>query len=373
MYDLLIANGRVLDPSQGIDGTLDIAVEDGRIAAMGTALEGHARRRIDASGLIVAPGLIDLHVHIHWGVSHYGVMPDTTCLARGVTTAVDAGSAGGHTWPSLKRFFIERSETRLLAYLNIAYMGMIGDQVGELEDARFIDKELAIKVGAEPEIVGIKSRMDRVGPLPATEPLARAVAVAEALDKPMMVHIGREDRMRVPLADVLALMRPGDQVTHCYHGHAGGIVDEEGTLRPCVVAARERGVLFDVGHGGGSFTFRVARAALRQGFSPDVISSDLHTGSLNGPVYDLVTTMNKFWHMGMSLPDVIEKSTAAPARILGMADEIGTLAVGACADITLLDTQVGRFPLQDCERVVEYASRRIVPVQVVRGGKIVGY
>lgn len=371
MYDILIKGGRVIDPSQAINDRRDVGLKDGKVAAMAPDIDrSGARTVIDAAGLLVTPGLVDIHVHIHWGVSHYGVEPDLSCLVRGVTTAVDAGSAGGYTYPSLKRYIMDRAQTRLYAFLNIAYFGMIGDEVGELEDPRFINKELAVRVGRANSIVGIKLRTDRVGQRLATEPLRSALEVTGELGKPLMVHIGRASRMRVSLGDVLELMRPGDLITHTYHGHEGGVLSENGQLRPEVRRARERGILFDVGHGGGSFTFAVARAALDQGLLPDTISTDLHTASVAGPVFDLPTTMTKFLHLGMSLEDVVERATWAPAKVLRMDEHIGTLRVGAEGDVCLLKLVEGEFQLYDCARKTLAAPSLLSPVYVIKGGQL---
>lgn len=373
MYDTLIRGGRVIDPLHGVDALLDVAIQGERIAAVQAGLppEG-ARQVIDATGLLVTPGLIDMHVHVHWGVSHYGIEADDSCLARGVTTVVEAGSAGAYTYPSLKRWIMDVAQTEVYALLNIAYLGMIGDQVGELEDERFIDEALAEQVARAPEILGIKARMDRVGALSAIEPLQRALKVAERVGKPLMVHIGSARRMRVPLEAVVERLRPGDVVTHCYHGKDGGILDDDGQVRPAVWQARQRGVLFDVAHGAGSFAFAVARRALEQGLPPDVISSDLHTYSLARPVVDLATTLTKFVHLGLPLPDVIRAATATPAAWMGMAERIGHLGPGAAADITLLRIQEGAFELYDCEGGVETATQRLSPVTVLKRGHIFG-
>lgn len=380
MYDTLIRGGRVIDPLHGVDAPLDVAIQGERIAAVGPGLppEG-ARQVLDATGLLVTPGLIDLHVHVHWGVSHYGIDADQSCLARGVTTAVEAGSAGAYTYPSLKRWIMDASQTEIYALLNISYLGMIGDQVGELEDPRFIDEALAEQVARAPEILGLKARMDRVGRLPATEPLSRALAVAERLGKPLMVHIGSARRMGVPLAAVLAQLRPGDVVTHCYHGKDGNILGEDGRVRPAVWDARQRGVLLDVAHGAGSFAWGTARRALEQGLFPDTISSDLHTYSLRSPVVDLPTTLTKFLHLGMPLPDVIRAATAAPAAWMGMADRdgpccgpIGHLGAGAAADVTLLRLEEGQFDLYDSDGAIETASQRLAPVTALKRGRLFG-
>lgn len=370
MYDILIRQGRVLDPAQGLDAICDVALEHGRVARVASTISAPATVILDARGLLVTPGLIDLHVHVHWGVSHYGIDADLGGLALGATTAVDAGSAGGYAFPSLRRYTLERARTRLLAFLNISYLGMIGDEVGELEDARFINRDLALRVGQDPLVLGIKARMDRVGPLVATEPLERALEVAGELGKPVMIHIGSALRMHTPLGEVLRRLRPGDIVTHSYHGHPGGLLDATGQVEPEARLARARGVLFDVGHGAGSFAFEVARAALAQGFAPDTISSDLHTYSLGGPAFDLPTTMTKYLHLGMSLPEVVARTTAAPARLVGLAGRLGTLAEGAEGDVTLLRIEPGAWPLTDCVGHTEIAARRLALAGVIRGGDL---
>jgi dihydroorotase len=373
MFDLLIRGGRLIDPLHGVDGTQDLAIEGPRIAQVGERLDvSQARHVLDAQGMLVSPGLIDLHVHVHWGVSHYGIDPDSSCLARGVTTAVDAGSAGAYTYPSLKRWIIDDSQTELYAFLNIAYLGMIGDQVGELEDERFVDEALAARVARAPEVLGIKVRMDRVGSLCAMLPLARAIAVAESVGKPVMVHIGSAARMHVSLDEVLSLLRPGDIITHTYHGKDGGLLDEQCRVRAAALAARARGVLFDVGHGAGSFSFAVARAALVQGFPPDVISSDLHTYSLLSPVGDLVTTMAKFMHLGMPLIDTVRRVTEAPAQVIGQARRLGHLAPGADADIVILRLESGAYRFKDCDGNVEQGAVRLSPVCTIKRGSLVG-
>jgi dihydroorotase len=373
MYDILIRGGRLIDPLNGIDGRYDVGIAGTKVTRVGEHLDpAQARQVFDATGLVVTPGLIDMHVHVHWGVSHYGIEADQSCLARGVTTAVDAGSAGAYTYPSLKRWIIDQAQTELYAFLNIAYLGMIGDQVGELEDERFIDEPLALRVVQAPEILGIKVRLDRVGRRPATEPLARALAVAEQAGKPVMVHIGSAQRMNVPLDAALNMLRPGDIVTHMYHGKDGGLVDVQGQVRASVWAARERGVLFDLGHGAGSFSFAVARSAVEQGFLPDVLSSDLHTYSLWQPVVDLAMTLCKFMHLGMSLYDVIQGATGRPAEIIGQQRRIGHLGEGADADVAVFRVEQGEYAYVDSEGHQEIGTQRLVPILVLKRGTLAG-
>lgn len=375
-HDLVVAGGHVLCPATRIDATGDVAIDDGRIAAVGEGLVG--RERVDAAGLLVVPGLIDLHVHVYEGVSHYGIDADRYLLRRGTTTGLDVGSAGAQTFPGLRRMVIDAAQTRIYAYLHIAVEGMISALVGELEDIRWASAEQCVRVArANPDVIaGVKLRAGHqmVGddPRPA---LALALAAAEALGLPLMVHV---IDMRIPLPELLAQLRRNDVVTHCFHGNEGGLLDDDGRVWPEAFGARERGVLFDVGHGVGSFTWRVARAALAQGFPPDTISSDIHAHNHAGPVHDLPRTLSKLLHLGMPLSDVVEAATARPADHLAHVAPagLGTLAVGAPGDLTLLERQQGRFALTDGEHrlsgnVTEHAAERLVARSVVRAGAVV--
>ena len=372
MIDLAITGGRVLDTTGGIDAVATVGIDGDRIVACGPeppALE--ARRTIDASGLVVVPGLVDLHVHVYPGVSHYGVEPDSTCLLRGVTTAVDAGSAGAATFPGFRRYVIERARTRVLAYLHVAVQGMISALVGELEDPRWASPALAVACANDHRdlIVGVKVRLgyQMVG----QDPEAAFVAARKAADRlelPLMVHVIDLPR---PLSWLLPRLGEGDVVTHCFHGSDGGtLLDADGRVLREAWPARERGVLFDVGHGVGSFAFRVARAALEQGFPPDTISSDIHVYNVNGPVFDQVTTLSKLLGLGMELPKVIEATTAAPARAIRRDDAVGSLALGREADVTVLELAPGAHELVDAEGAIEVVPERLVPRWVVRAGEV---
>jgi dihydroorotase len=375
-HDLVVAGGHVLCPATGIDGLADVAIDDGRIAAVGEGLAG--RERLDATGLLVTPGLIDLHVHVYDGVSHYGIDADTFLLRRGTTTGVDVGSAGAQTFPGLRRMVIDEARTRIYAYLHIAVEGMISVLVGELEDLRWASVEQCVRVAeANRDVVaGVKLRAgwQMVGPDPRPA-VALALEAADALALPLMVHV---IDMRMPLPELLAQMRPGDVVTHCFHGNEGGLLDDAGQVWPEAFAARERGILFDVGHGVGSFTWRVARTALAQGFPPDTISSDIHAHNCDGPVYDLPRTLSKLLHLGMPLPAVIAAATSrVGAHLAHVAPAgLGTLATGAPGDLSLLERQRGSFALVDGEHrlssnVTEHAGERLVARHVVRAGAVV--
>ena len=371
--DLLVTGGRVIDPSRGIDERTDIAVGHGRIIGYGQALERNAATTIlDASGLIVTPGLIDLHTHLYAGVSELGVVADATCLPAGVTTAVDAGSAGSSTFPGFLDYCIRPSTTRILAFLNLARIGLILDDGTELgADLRYADVTAAARTigGAKDTLIGIKVRVGEknVGPH-GLKPLRLAIDAASEAGCKIMVHLTSTP---LAVAEILAILRPGDIVTHAFHRSGNGIVDA-GRVLPAVRAARERGVLFDVGHGSGSFAFETARAALRDGFPPDTISTDLHTHSIKGPVFDLPTTMSKLLALGMPLAEVIAAVTRTPARIVGLDDEIGTLAVGACADLALLRLEDGAWELTDSLGVTLPARQRLFAAGTVRNGAVVG-
>ena len=381
MYDLIIRNGTLVDPAQGINTQKDIALTGGRIAAVIDPGSGvAAKHTLDVRGLYVLPGLIDLHVHVFSGVSHYGIDVDPTCLARGVTTVLDAGSSGALTFPGFRKFIIDVSQTRLYALLNISAMGMVSGSetippLGELEDLRYSNVETAVRMieANRDRILGVKVRLsnflaaDGKNELQA---LLRAREAAEAVRLPLMVH---SPLSSIPTERILDELRPGDILTHCVHGHgAGGIMSDDLKVLPAVRKKVEQGLRLDVGHGRGSFTFRVARATLEQGVVPGTISSDLHTYNLHGPVFDLVTTMDKFLHIGMELYEVVRRVTSTPAEVLGMPEEIGTLKPGAYADIVVLEMQEGEFELTDTFGTTETGHYHLEPRYIFRGGRQVG-
>ncbi len=374
-YDLLLAGGTLLDPAQGIHARRDVAFQGGRVAEVAPEIPAErAATVINASGNLVVPGLIDVHVHVFEGVSHYGVNVDHGCLARGVTTVVDAGSAGADTFPGFRKYVIEASETRILAHLNISTMGMISRQIGELDDIKWASVPRALEMIERNRdvILGVKVRLTReqlVGKGAGLKPLYLAREAADAAGLPIMVH--PQESWATSFDEIISVMRGGDVLTHMYHGLEHGILDDGGRVRQSVWAARERGVVFDVGHGEGSFDWDVCQRALAQGFPPTTISSDLHRYNIDGPVYDLVTTISKFLHLGLSLEEAMAMVTSVPAVVVGMAGEIGTLTAGAAGDAVVLEQQTGTFPFQDSRRIERIGERRLEPVLVVRAGRIV--
>jgi dihydroorotase len=369
---MLIRGGTVIDPSQGLHALRDVRLADGRVAELADGLAPRPGEEVvDARGRLVVPGLIDLHVHVFWGGSHYGIDPDPHCLASGTTTVADAGSAGALTFPVFRRYVIEVARTRILPFLNIGATGMLSPDVGELALVQFIDKAAALRaIETHRDLIqGIKVRLSRdlVGENGRLA-LKTALETSEATRLPIMVHVGDTP---MPLGAILAELRSGDIVTHCFHGRGQGILDDTGQVLGEARRAASRGVHFDVGHGKGSFAFAVARRALAQGFRPGTISSDLHVYSLDGPVFDLATTMSKFLHLGLPLDEVIAMTTAAPARALRGAAALGTLRPGAVADVTLLALEEGRFDLEDAQGEKVAATRRLVSTGAIRGGQTV--
>jgi len=368
MFDLLLAGGVVVDPSQGMSGPADVGIREGRVAAVGPGLAQPARERIDARGCIVTPGLIDLHAHVYAGVTSWGLKPDPVCLATGVTTIVDAGSASWSSLAGFRWYIAEPAATRVLCYLHISGIGLIYAPVGEMLNLAFADPESVGQHAKENAdlVVGIKIRQGtfQVGEH-GTKPLQLAIEAAEIAGVPVMCHIAEGP----PLAEILSLLRPGDVVTHCFQGRGEPVVDPKGDLLPAAREARERGVVMDVGHGGGSFRWEVGEAALERGYPPDVISTDLHTYNRYGPVYDLPTTLSKFLHLGMTLEQVIERATVAPARALRRPD-LGTLRPGAPADVALFTLEEGEFLLQDAHGGTRTGRRRLTPRLTVRAGRV---
>jgi dihydroorotase len=377
-FDLLIRNGRVIDPGNGIDAVLDVAVSGAKIARVAANIDpAQARRVVDATGLHVVPGLIDIHAHVFFGTekdaylsnADTAVQPDTHSFRSGQTTLVDAGGAGWRNFLQFKEQVIDRARTRVLSFINIVGSGMKGGPV-EQNLADMDARLTAMRIRQHPGvIVGIK--VAHYGG-PEWDPVTRAVAAGREMNVPVMVDFGVHTPPQSLEDLLLQHLRPGDILTHTYAHVAGRIpiVDESGKVRPYVLAARKRGVIFDAGHGGGSFLFRQAVPALKQGFAPDVISTDLHTGSQNSGMKDILNTMSKFLNMGMTLEDAIKANTSKAAEVIKRPD-LGRLSVGAEADIAVLNLRRGRFGFIDTSGGKMLGDQKLECELTVKAGTVV--
>lgn len=371
--DILIRGGDVVDPSQNLRGIRDVAVKDGKVAAVAEDLGGvEARHVIDARGHHVVPGLIDLHVHVY---SHcpLGLDADTLCPAGGVTTMLDTGSAGSNNFGAFARDDIGRYRTEVLGLVNLSCIGLIAWDLGELMDPRYADVEGVIRTIEEhPGVaVGVKIRAGShiIGSgEQGRKHFLQAVEAARRSGTWLMVHIG-ECPLTIP--EMLEHLEPGDCITHCFKGGSTRILDDGDRVFDSVREAAERGVIFDTGHGSGSFQWDVVEAAQEQGFEPTTISTDLHTLNIHGPVYDLPATMSKHLMLGVPLERVVEMATTRPAQVLGREGDLGTLAVGTVADIAVLERREGRFAFTDSYGQERIGNELLTAAATIRRGEIV--
>ena len=371
-YDLVLKGGRVLDERNGIDAVLDVAFRQGRIAAVGEGLAATASRVEDVGGAIVAPGLIDIHTHVYHKATSLSVDPDFISRRSATTTLVDAGSAGAGNYDGFRDYVMARSPYRILAFLNISFPGIFGFDWGlSLGEATFremlpVDRCVAKIEANRDRIIGVKVRIggpitDRLG-LGALE---LALEAAEKVGLPLMTHIGTAPPS---YADVVSMLRPGDILTHCYRPAPNAALGDDGKVLDAVLAARARGVLFDIAHGMGAFGYSIAEGALKEGFPPDLISSDVHVIAVEGPGYDLLHTMSKLVNCGLSLPEVIGMSTSRPALAIRRPD-LGHLGVGAPADVTVLRQVASDYVFSDVEGATRQGSTLLQPVAVYLAGK----
>jgi dihydroorotase len=372
-FDLILRGGRIIDPSQHLDRVADIGFAAGKVAAIGHDLAAGAGADMrDMSGRIVTPGLVDLHTHVYWGGTSLGIDAEQYCRTSGVTTAIDAGSAGPGNFAGFRKHVIEPSAVRILAYLHVSFAGIFAFSstvmVGESEELRLLAPGEAVEVaGANRDvIIGIKVRVGRnAGGTSGTAPLDIALQAADAAGLPLMCHI---DFPPPTYDEVLERLRPGDVLTHAFRPFPNAPVDSRGKPRDAVRRARERGVFFDIGHGKGAFSFKTARAMLADGFHPDTISSDVHALSIGGPAFDQVTTLSKFLCLGMELRDVIAASTVKPAAALKR-PELGSLKPGSVGDATILSVREGEFDYVDVLGQHMRGEKRLTSEAVVLGGR----
>ena len=373
LSNFLLKGGRLIDPASGRDGPLDVRVREGVIDAIGAGLPAEGSALIEVKDHIVTPGLIDVHLHLMKGLGAFGVDPDVFGVGSGVTTVVDAGSAGHSLLNVFRNYVTDNAKTRVLDYINLSTLGGVtGPGYSILANARLIDEEkIENAVAANRDIVvGIKI-MATGGALGAQglKPLERARKLGDSLKLPLLVHIGEswtKDTAPVHVGDVLKYLRAGDIVTHMFTVHPGGLLDGNGKLWPQVRDAKESGVLMDVGHGLHNLNFDVARRVLDQGLHPDGVSTDGHRGNRAGPVYDLPTTMAKLMALGFSLNQVIEMATVNAARLLGRMNELGTLRIGLPAEISVLRIEDREWQAIDSQKGTIPAHRAFVPVYAIR-------
>ena len=379
-YDLVITGGRVIDPANNVDANLDIAVSNGKIAAVEANIDKTSTKRVvDANGLVVTPGLIDLHTHAAGGIrkpinDDFMVDPDTAGVNAGVTTILDAGSIGALNSGGLVNYLAPNSKTRLLALLNIGKMGVAN--LPEVKSSSDIDHASSVQViRSAPSIIkGVKARMVSPGIAALGNDMPKAAkAITDEAGGFVMVHVGDiagQDPIAADLTPSLLtdILTKGDVVTHTLSGAVGALL-ADGSLISQVQEARDNGVYFDVGVGGGNFTFASAQAVIDQGFMPDTISSDITAmGIYAGPVFSLTECMGKVMTLGISFEDAIRMTTSKPAEILGIADDLGSLSVGTTADISIVDLVDGDFSFIESSGTTKAGSQAIKPVMAIKDG-----
>ncbi len=372
MAYLILTGGRIIDPANSRDEIADIAFKDGKVAEIGPELSREGAEIVSVAGKIVTSGLIDLHTHVYWGGTSLGVDAGQVARTSGTATFVDAGSSGPGNFHGFRRHVIEPSPVRILPILNVSHAGIFAFSttvmVGECADLRLLDPRDCVRVvnANRDLIVGVKVRVGRTaGGNSGIAPLDMAIEVAEEVGLPVMAHLDHPPPSRI---EVLSRLRRGDILTHCFRPFPNAPVAPDGSVREEVAAARERGIVFDIGHGGGSFGFRTAEGMLAAGFLPDVISSDIHALSINGPAYDQITTMSKLLSLGMDLTAVIRAGTCAPAAAVGR-DDLGHLGVGSVGDASIIDLTEGAFDYRDVLGETRHGRQRLSARGLVISGK----
>ena len=382
-FDLLIRNANVLDPSQGLSGQRDIGIRYGVIEAIEPGIAAERGLRVmDVGGKLVTPGLIDLHAHTYPYGSAIGIPADELVAHQCTTTVVSAGDAGANNFAAFRRFVVPASRTRQFAFVHIAVAGLAGFPVPELFNIDYAQVDVAARAVAENAdmVLGIKVRMsENVIARHGLEPLKRAIAACERSGVPakVMCHIGGVADVTL-MSQILDLLRPGDVLTHCFSGAPnvagqGTNIVQDGKLLPAALAAKRRGVIFDIGHGGGSFDYTIAEAAIAQGCPPDTISSDIHVFSGNTPGMPyLPWVMSKLIGLGFTLQEVVTMATAAPARVIGRIPRHGTLQRGAPADLSILEVVEGAVAFVDTRNNKREGKLHLRPAGTVVAGVAFG-
>ena len=375
-YDLLLTGGHLIDPSQKIDGIKDVGFKDGRVVEVNDKLDHALAEKVyNISDNIITPGLIDLHTHIYWGGTSIGIDPTDYARRCGTTTMIDAGTAGAGNFAGFREHIIKPTRPRILAYLNISFAGIFAFSdtvmVGESEDVRLLHPRACLNVANlnKDFLVGIKVRVGaRASGSMGHAPLDIALEVAEEAGLPVMCHLDWPPPSPI---EVINRLREGDVLTHCFRPFPAAPARSDGRIREEILEARERGVIFDIGHGVGSFGFETAETMLNAGFLPDAISSDVHSLSIKGPAYDQLVTLSKFLHLGMSITDIIGASTTGPARAIRRPD-LGTLSPGSIGDATILSIEKGEFIFTDSLGHTRSGEKKFTLKGIVLDGEMWG-
>ena len=368
-HNIIFRGATVVDPSQAINKICDVAVDGDKISAIADRIEDGDAEIIGLAGKYLTPGWIDLHALVSAGATTFGIKADGLCLATGVTTIIDAGSPGWTNLRGFLEFIVEPSRTQVLTFVHISCIGLLNSMRGEMEDIKNADPEMTAKViEMWPDVcLGVKVRqgVNQVGENDA-EPLRLAVEAAEKANTRVMVHIDSG----VALPQILSILRRGDIVTHCYQGKGDHILGEDGRVIDEVHEARRNGIIFDLGHGAGSFHYDVAKQAVQQGFLSDVISTDLHVYSLFDPVHSLPETASKLLNLGLSFEEIVAQTTVNPASAIGREKDLGTLRPGSTADISVFDINEGDYTFTDSHGHQEQGPLLIEPAVTMRGGEL---
>jgi dihydroorotase len=375
MYDCVLKGGRIIDPSQNIDDILDLAIEKNKISSLDKDIDPKTALQVFyLKEKLVVPGLIDLHTHVYWKGSSISVSPDEIAPKSGITTMVDAGSTGAGNYLAFKDYIIESSICNIFTFLNIAYAGIpyVSKYLNFSENQFLETLNIASLVDTiktfSNNIIGIKVRLGVKGSgKSGLLPLLLALKASEITEKPLMVHIGDPPPA---IQEILPYLRKGDIVTHSFRGGANKFLDNKGNVISEVWKARERGVLFDVGHGKGSFSFKTAKDMINANFYPDTISTDMHSLSIKH-VIDLPTTMSKFINLGMSLPKVIHACTYTPASVISQEPKIGQLREGSVADISVFELTDSEYKYFDSYNNILIGNKKLVPIMTLKNGQLI--